>query len=800
MLIRLLICITLGFLLATNSLWPSQAESSIHLAFFKTIYVNGSYTGAIEDGSIAQPFKTITKAIAAAADGDTIVIQAGVYPETPLFNKRVLVQATGGAVTIIPGQVRNENLRLGFDLTHGITLTSIFDPVTGREYLTRPTFFFEFAVNNGTPYQSNNGVVVDDFSLMADGSQWVINAHATNEPLAFALTISAGRGDTAAVLRMRVTNISRDRIFLRTVMPKIRGLTTDGMMGAVPQEIGSVAPLRASDNCTTPRRSNCTDGFVKSENDCTLGMSFDICVGLPTSMNSMEVASIYDPTGRGGVFFADIDGDLKNGISPIQFNLSAAEVAGFWITDLPSFQTVQMPRLAIGVHHDGDWHRAVDYYVSQHAARLKFPTIPTWFRDQGAIYSFAGGGAGGVYLAHGDIGMGRGLKDVISSFDELPKLLGEAQQLGTNIVYLWDYWEKDASGLDAPYFNKGDYIPRDDLRGAEVSGAEALKKGIAKVHLQGGKVIMYVEPFIIYAFSQLAVQKGTAWAGRDAAGNIYKHYSAALTMVAPFVPWQDKVVEIAQRLVGQYGADGILLDSWAWQMNWPMQNQQEKRLYSPKEYSQGVLTLASRVRAAIQGINPITPDAIVIGETTAGPISQHWDGGISADFAWLRYRNRGRIIASPVRYGLPQVNFISNGTTLNELNQIYAAGHNLALCCNWGRDKGDNFINLNAAYIKNLVNIRQTYKDALIYGQQSYQPATTNSDVIAYLYQGTQNTVMTMVNISEASLLVGVTLRSSESNVTWKDLLTGETFSARGEPQMLISVPGNGLRVLLKQR
>jgi hypothetical protein len=102
-------------------------------------------------------------------------------------------------------------------------------------------------------------------------------------------------------------------------------------------------------------------------------------------------------------------------------------------------------------------------------------------------------------------------KGKLRSFRELPKLLDEARSLGSDIVYLYDYWEgrprvdADASGrgpkapLFPPYFNKGDYFPRDDL-----GGEAAFKEGIAKVHERGGRVILYVEPFIIWLDSHVA--------------------------------------------------------------------------------------------------------------------------------------------------------------------------------------------------------------------------------------------------------------------------------------------------------
>lgn len=69
----------------------------------------------------------------------------------------------------------------------------------------------------------------------------------------------------------------------------------------------------------------------------------------------------------------------------------------------------------------------------------------------------------------------------IQSFRELPELLREAQGLGSEVLYLWDYWEGTAEGGDPPYFNKGDYWPRTDL-----GGEQAFIEGIRGVHRDGG--------------------------------------------------------------------------------------------------------------------------------------------------------------------------------------------------------------------------------------------------------------------------------------------------------------------------
>src|SRR5690606_16035154 len=143
---------------------------------------------------------------------------------------------------------------------------------------------------------------------------------------------------------------------------------------------------------------------------------------------------------------------------------------------------------AIGVHSTGDWHVAVDYYVSQHRPRWTFSKAPAWFRDQGAIYGYSGGGAGGIYLTY----PGEDLKEHISSFRELPTLLERARRLAPIVIYLWDSWEVDPNSGMPAYFKKGAYIPRSAL-----GGVTAFIEGVKAVHQQGGRLIVYVEPFII---------------------------------------------------------------------------------------------------------------------------------------------------------------------------------------------------------------------------------------------------------------------------------------------------------------
>jgi hypothetical protein len=293
-------------------------------------------------------------------------------------------------------------------------------------------------------------------------------------------------------------------------------------------------------------------------------------------------------------------------------------------------------------------------------------------------------------------------------------------------------------------------------------------------------VILYVEPFIIYKFSDIGKSKGEAWAGRDENGIAWNDYGDCYSMVASYGVWQEYVVNIVRRLLS-YGADGIFLDSYAWQMNRPMRCNEEGIWHSAQGYATGVLTLTDAVRAAVPSI---FNTHIVMGETTAGPIARHWDGGVNADFGFGNIYNPDRsicpparlqrLIGSPVRYGIPEVRMFGNGTDLNGLQQFYAAGHGLALCSYWY----GTFMYKWGTHIAKLVEIRKTYKDALIHGAQVNQPRSDHPDVIAYQYQGAVHRMLTLVRLGQGDASANITLGVQDERGFWVDLLTDDEFSA----------------------
>jgi hypothetical protein len=500
---------------------------------------------------------------------------------------------------------------------------------------------------------------------------------------------------------------------IRTVFPKIRfkePSTLTGLFGMVPQEIGTLTRLKGS-----------------QEAFHTLGMPYASdpiaqTIGLPQAMNAMEVLNIARK--ERSLFVADLRGDVEHGRAPIQLTLAPDEVAGFWVAPLRGQSAISLPSFAIGVG-GADWRRAVDLYVNRHASEWSSPTIPTWLREAGALYTYGGGGSGGIYLALPN--GGTSLKSYADAADPndcpkddrnqpvkgtfrcaLKRMLREARGLGTNVIYLNDYWQAVSSPIESCpeissargmwYFCKGDYFIRSDLKDPrDPDAVSTLRAAIDDVHNspdeagRRGRVVLYLEPFVVHKNSAVGNAFGELWGGRFPGGAVWRPFGGgdpSIEMSQANGEWQRYVVETARRLIETTHADGIFLDSAGWRLNLPTETKQEVVLNSALENSMAVLNLVDRVRAAIRSV-PRHEDAVVLAETTSGPMWRHVDGGVSADF--LPSDNvftgsstlDGRLLVSPIRYGRPQINVFSNGLDLNGLNQVFATGHGLALSSNW---------------------------------------------------------------------------------------------------------------------
>lgn len=170
------------------------------------------------------------------------------------------------------------------------------------------------------------------------------------------------------------------------------------------------------------------------------------------------------------------------------------------------------------------------------------------------------GGAGSALMSFGARTQPpRTLPEHIASFHDLPVLLQQARRLGSDVMYLVDYWE-------GGYFVKGEYAPRADL-----GGPDAFRHGVAAVHEAGGRVIVYLEAFILSRECDIGRSHGLDWAMLDPDGSPKAYPTpdgANYYLMWPNSGFADYLASLAERMIADYDVDGFHLDSYGCQSGW----------------------------------------------------------------------------------------------------------------------------------------------------------------------------------------------------------------------------------------
>jgi len=242
---------------------------------------------------------------------------------------------------------------------------------------------------------------------------------------------------------------------------------------------------------------------------------------------------------------------------------------------------------------------------------------PPWWKQTRSIYaSFDLAGAGGPLMKFPSDDITKKL----GTFRNLPILLDEAHRLGCNCIYLVSYWEPNYAA------NKGDYKIRTDL-----GGPQAFKDGVAEIHARGGRIILYLEPFIITRTSEVAKAHGLDWCMKEANGNPQTYYGNTnyyLMWPAEGSGWIDYIVTAAERIVRDYQVDGFHLDSYGCQ--WDLKDFDPKHRGS---FNAGAINL---VRTMRQRIQKMKPDSVIILECCERTeLLDLCDGGQIESAAWL---------------------------------------------------------------------------------------------------------------------------------------------------------------------
>lgn len=308
-----------------------------------------------------------------------------------------------------------------------------------------------------------------------------------------------------------------------------------------------------------------------------------------------------------------------------------------------------------------------------HPLRTSVPSVsprlkqPDWLAHTPGIYCATPVSGGATTLCFTE-GNRWALNRQIDHFSRLPELLDKARALGLNTIYLVDWYAGDPQRPpDAAWRNKGDYLPRADL-----GGEPALIEGIRAVHAQGGRVISYLEPWVVSKASEVGLQHGQDWSIHDPNGPLKEPYPWDWKLCPAHRPWVDWLEARTRYIVGTLGFDGVFLDSWGFERGRVcMHPGHGHRPGDPEAFDRGVIAVAQRIQRAVQQSRD---DGAVLCEGSAVPtlhahLHASFDWGIHTLKDRALWRYPGRVFTA--------------GWSLDAMHEILGLGHKWVLTPWW---------------------------------------------------------------------------------------------------------------------
>jgi hypothetical protein len=297
------------------------------------------------------------------------------------------------------------------------------------------------------------------------------------------------------------------------------------------------------------------------------------------------------------------------------------------------------------------------------AASAKFAATPAWAREAPGWYVPDTTSAGLGLLDFPTIGQERiALK--LKSFRNLPLLLAEAKAVGLDTIYLVDWYEGLPGARRIDFWEaKGDYVPRSDL-----GGEAAFKEGVAALHAQGGRIIVYIEGFIFNQKTNVGMAHGAQWSIMRPNGPPAEPYPGNWKLCPVAQGFVSYLEGVAQR-IAHYGCDGVFVDSYGYQKDWECVSKAHGHPLGNKQvFNNGAARLMQRLRAGMHAVNP---QAIVL---TEGPLLEglfeFTDGSLSSGIHTL--------VKQWVWDAQGMTDTFTAGWSIDDWHQILALGAKLA--------------------------------------------------------------------------------------------------------------------------
>ena len=263
--------------------------------------------------------------------------------------------------------------------------------------------------------------------------------------------------------------------------------------------------------------------------------------------------------------------------------------------------------------YDGSWKNGA-LWLREKRQHLPFRTSPAqWYRDTAVL---------------SEENPDRLVRTNASLYD-LPLLLEERHEAGSDMMSLPGFAEPEILGTDLNMLNRGDYFyPAHNL-----GGWDALRGGVEAMHRQGGHLLLYVEGLIVWKRSRIGRSKARDWALMDADGKLTENYRGFFDMCPAEPGWQEWFARTLADVVRTTDVDGFFMDSMLATDNHRCFNPKHNHAPQPDIWNWGLRRVLARVREDVDKVNPNT---ILLCEGAGDIAREFTDGSLSHGHAWTR--------------------------------------------------------------------------------------------------------------------------------------------------------------------
>lgn len=189
---------------------------------------------------------------------------------------------------------------------------------------------------------------------------------------------------------------------------------------------------------------------------------------------------------------------------------------------------------------EGGWHCAADLYRSHMAECFQTPEIPAWMKSE--------------YHGWCEYGIKYEQEEPRARFSQLEEIYREeCEAWGMNHLFLVG-WHDNGHDTQFPR-----YLPCEQL-----GTAEELREGIERIHSRGGRISLYTNARLIDIYGDFYRNGGKNAVSLDEEGHEYHEDYHTQSLYAVSCPgcseYADHMAEVAARISGEYGADGMFVD------------------------------------------------------------------------------------------------------------------------------------------------------------------------------------------------------------------------------------------------